>query len=111
MKWFTWDSDKDKKQAKDYTLDEIKYSNHSQLEIAYYATKEIKEGEEILFYYGSKFELNWQKYQIEKKEYDKYINYIISKHGDINDYRNSMPLFRQEIEAPIGLFPESWEYN
>jgi hypothetical protein len=108
MKWFNWD-DTDKKQAKDYSFDELKYSRHSNLEIAYYAKKDIQEGEEILYYYGEKFELNWQKYQLEKNEYDKYMNYVIYKNGDINNY--NFPLFRQEIIAPVGLFPESWDHN
>jgi hypothetical protein len=86
------------------TIHELIYSPFAQLDLAYIATRDIAENEEILLHYGRRWELAWEEYQ-------KLCGYSRMKK---EIWKREMPdcsyVFREYIEAPDGMYPDHW-YN
>jgi hypothetical protein len=84
------------------TTDQLIHSPFAQLDIAYIATKNIEENEEILLDYGEDWENAWENYQ-QLCAYNSLKKEIWKR-----ELPNCQFVFREYIEAPEGMYPNHW---
>jgi hypothetical protein len=93
MSWFDSKGDLNEKLAK-HPLELVAMPNAA-LDLVYYATKDIEEGEELSLYYGKDWIYLWSNYLA--------MRIIATEAGDTD-----LPLFRVPILGPDELYPVTW---
>jgi hypothetical protein len=105
IKWYSWEnSTNNEPEYLQESADEITSKPFITVYIAYTARRDIAIGEELLMDYGQTWWEQWTEYieliQARNNDFD------VDNHGEISE--SSLPLFRQPIGAPLGMFPSHW---
>ena len=123
MEWYSWTSNTDQalgdvllKETLSANSSTILEADFSLLDLKYVATRDIKPEEELTLNYGvswthkfSKYLASTLAYQSRSKDFKDNSKNNKSLKDKYNDNDHNKPTFRHFIEAPVGLFPQSWE--
>jgi len=111
VEWYYWTEKKGDVSKKEHTrlthespVEKLISSEFSPLDMAYRATKDIVEGEEIFMDYGDEWFDAWHAHVMES---NVYMRYLLQDPDSTHEF----PLFRTPIGLPPGIIPESWQIN
>jgi hypothetical protein len=111
IEWFDWgDVDDSISSRLDLPIEAILEMKFAPLDIKYVATKDIHVGDELTIDYGNIWMHTWYNFLGERLQWleEAGINVDVDVRETVAD---TMPIFRQPVEAPDGLFPMHWFYE
>jgi hypothetical protein len=112
---FWWESlhptdDTDKMRKLNSTLIELSQEKFAQLDIAYRATRDIHEGEEVTYDYGEGWINSWATHLAEVNDWlvETAVGATARMKGEFEEDSIERPKFLSYIEAPKNLYRDNW---
>ena len=109
--WWHSTDDIDKMRKLNSTLIELSQERFAQLDIAYRATRDIHEGEEVTYDYGEGWINSWATHLAEVNDWlvDTAVGTMAKMKGEFEEVPIERPRFLSYIEAPNNMYRDNWK--